>query len=193
MASKLGSRLLGIHAALDAAEVRHAFGGAIALAYWTLEPRGTRHLDVNAFIAAEGHERAVAAMPPEVTASSESLAQLSRDGQARLWWDDTPVDVFLNTTSAHEDAAENTRTVEFLGTAIPILGALDLAVFKGMFDRTKGWADIEAMFEARTLDPLELRQRLLSLLPSDDHRVLRIEDAYRRGSGEDLIRGHDGS
>lgn len=187
MASALGARLLGIHTALDTAAIPHAFGGAIALAYWTLEPRGTRDLDVNAFISDRHHADALSAMPPEVTAPAEARIQLARDGQARLWWDDTPVDLFLNTTRAHEDAAGNTRTVEFLGTPIPILSALDLAVFKSMFDRTKDWADIEAMFEARNLDPYALRQRLLSLLPADDHRVLRIDDAYRRGTGEDLV------
>lgn len=183
MASQLGARLLAIHAALDAAEIPHAFGGAIALAYWTLEPRGTRDLDVNAFIPERDYEQALKALPPEVTAPEEARSFLARDGQARLWWGDTPVDLFLNTIAAHERAAHNVRTVEFLGATIPILGALDLAVFKGMFDRTKDWADIEAMFAARTLDPQALRERLLELFAADDHRVLRIDDAYRRGTG----------
>lgn len=186
MASRLGARLLAIHAALEAAAVPHAFGGAIALAYWTLEPRGTRDLDVNAFIPERHYEQVLEALPPEITAPDEARSRLARDGQARLWWGDTPVDLFLNTIAAHERAAAGVRSVEFLGTAIPILGALDLAVFKGMFDRTKDWADIEAMFAARTLDPQALRERLLELLAADDHRVVRIADAYLRGTGETL-------
>jgi hypothetical protein len=49
--SVLAQRLLAVHAALDDAGLPHAFGGAIALAYCTLEPRGTRDIDVNVFIA----------------------------------------------------------------------------------------------------------------------------------------------
>jgi hypothetical protein len=184
MASQLGARLLSIHAALDRAAIPHAFGGAIALAYWTLEPRGTRDLDVNAFIPERAYEQALEALPPTITVPNEARSLLARDGQARLWWDDTPVDLFLNTIAAHERAARNVRAVEFSGTTIPILDALDLAVFKGRFDRTKDWADIEAMFAARTLDPQALRERLLELLTADDDRILRIADAYRRGTGE---------
>src|SRR5262249_41808856 len=44
--SVLAERLIAIHDSLDAAGVPHAFGGAIALAYCTEEPRGTRDLDV---------------------------------------------------------------------------------------------------------------------------------------------------
>lgn len=186
MASRLGERLLAVHAAFDAAGIPHAFGGAIALAYWTLEPRGTRDLDVNAFVPDRDYTLALAALPPQVVTPEEAMVQLARDGQARLWWDDTPIDLFLNTVAAHERAMEGVRNVDFLDIAIPILGALDLAVFKGLFDRTKDWADIEAMFAARTLDPQALRGRLLEMLPADDHRVARVADAYRRGTGDDL-------
>ena len=40
----------------------------------------------------------------------------------------------------------------FAGTQIPVLGPVELAVFKAMFDRTRDWADIEAMVAAGTLD-----------------------------------------
>ncbi|MDQ1395101.1 MAG: hypothetical protein QOG64_360, partial [Acidimicrobiaceae bacterium] len=42
----LAERLLVVHAGLDGARIPHAFGGAIALAYCTEEPRGTRDIDV---------------------------------------------------------------------------------------------------------------------------------------------------
>ena len=42
----LQERLLAIDRALDGASISHAFGGAIALAYWTLDPRGTSDIDV---------------------------------------------------------------------------------------------------------------------------------------------------
>ncbi len=42
-------RILALHAALDAASVPHAFGGALALAWCTQRPRGT--VDVNVFVS----------------------------------------------------------------------------------------------------------------------------------------------
>ena len=171
MASALADRLLAIHAALDSAAIPHAFGGAIALAYWTLEPRGTRDLDVNVFVSASDHQRAIDALPSSVDCPRDAGAQLARDGQGRLWWDDTPVDLFFNTDEFHEEAARRTQTVTFFGTAIPVLSALDLAVFKALFDRTKDWADIEAMFAARTLDFEALCGQLDRLMPGEIGRA----------------------
>lgn len=49
--SVLAERLLAVHDALADARLPHAIGGAIALGYCTEEPRGTRDLDVNVFVA----------------------------------------------------------------------------------------------------------------------------------------------
>ena len=51
--SALGERLLAVHDALDGAGMPHAIGGAIALGYCVVEPRGTRDLDVNVFVPQE--------------------------------------------------------------------------------------------------------------------------------------------
>ena len=48
----LVEKVLALSEALTAAGVDHAFGGAIALAYCTEDPRGTRDVDVNAFAPA---------------------------------------------------------------------------------------------------------------------------------------------
>jgi hypothetical protein len=181
VASVLADRLLAIHAALDAAAIPHAFGGAIALAYWTLEPRGTRDLDVNVFLSASDHQRAIDALPTPVDRPGDAGAQLARDGQGRLWWGDTPVDLFFNTDEFHEQAARRIRTVTFFDTEIPVLSALDLAVFKALFDRTKDWADIEAMFAARTLDFEALGEQLDRLMPGDAALQARVAEAHRRG------------
>ena len=59
--SVLGQRLLAIHEALTGGGIPHAFGGAIALAYCTEEPRGTRDLDVNVFVEPAAAESVLAA------------------------------------------------------------------------------------------------------------------------------------
>ena len=82
----LAERLLAIHEALDRAGVEHAFGGAIALAYWTEEPRGTRDIDINIFVAPEDCEAVLSQLPAGVSYDERTIATIIRDGQARLLW-----------------------------------------------------------------------------------------------------------
>lgn len=177
---RLPERLIELHRALDRARLPHAFGGAIALAYCTLDPRGTSDIDVNVFVPVAEYDRVLAALPDGVVHSQDDVETLVRDGQVRLWWDGTPVDLFLDYAAVHADAALNRRLVEFEGTEIPVLGPVELAVFKAMFDRTKDWADIEAMIAAKTLDVDALREALQSMLGLQDPRIDRLDDAERR-------------
>src|SRR6185437_13595300 len=117
--SELGDRLLAVHHALDAARIPHAIGGAIALAYCTLEPRGTRDLDVNVFTGPERAKDVFAALPEGVQFSGLSLEQAERDGQVRLRWGDMPVDLFLSVLPFHDHVAAHVRLVPFEGHAIP--------------------------------------------------------------------------
>jgi hypothetical protein len=176
----LAQRLLALHRAFDAAGLPHAFGGAIALAFWTLEPRTTRDLDVNVFVPAADAPRVLAALPAGVDRPDGAAEQLARDGQKRLWWEDTPVDLFLDYAPIHRDAAEHARRVPFEGVDIPVLGPVELAVFKAMFDRTKDWADIEALLEAGTVRRLEIEQALAAMVGADDPRVARLGEAAAR-------------
>jgi hypothetical protein len=150
--SLLGERLLAVHRALDAAGLPHAFGGAIALAYCTGEPRGTRDLDVNIFVPAARAHEALDALPGTVSVSDSDTATARDSGQVRVWWDDTPVDVFLNLHAFHDELPSRVATVPFEGDRIPVLDCTDLVVFKALFDRTKDWADIEEMVAASTVD-----------------------------------------
>lgn len=175
----LPQKLVAIHRALTAAALPHAFGGAIALAYATLDPRGTSDIDVNVFSDAADAARVLDALPPEITSPAGTVDALVRDGQARLWWDETPVDLFLDTVPLHADAAAHRREVPFAGTTVPVLGPVELAVFKAMFDRTKDWADVEAMLTAQTLDPEQVRIALADLLPHGDQRFARLAATTR--------------
>jgi hypothetical protein len=177
----LPERVLALHAAMKRKRIPHAFGGAIALAYSTLDPRGTSDIDVNIFLPAEDAERALAALPEGVAKSQDSAAAIARDGQIRLWWDETPVDLFFNYAPIHDEAGRNRRIVPFEGTRIPVLGPIELAVFKAMFDRTRDWADLEQMAGAGALDIDAVRARLAEMVGPDDERLRRLEDAARRG------------
>ena len=135
---------------MDGGGVDHAFGGAIALAYCTEEPRGTRDLDVNVFVPPAAAALVLGALPDEVVRTDEDRRRIERDGQVRLWWDDTPVDLFFDVHDFHRQVGAGIRLVSFLDRQIPVLACTDLVVFKAMFDRTKDWADIEEMVEAGT-------------------------------------------
>ncbi|HKJ36915.1 MAG TPA: hypothetical protein VKA36_10140 [Solirubrobacterales bacterium] len=176
----LAEKLLAIHHALERAEFEHAFGGAIALAYWTLDPRGTSDIDVNIFVPAARAGGAVGALPDGVACGEADLAAIERDGQARLWWDETPVDVFFDYERLHEEASRHRRLVPFAGEEIPILGPVELATFKAVFDRTRDWADIEAMLAAETLDLDAVRAHLAKLTGADDARLRRLAEAAER-------------
>ncbi len=165
--SELGDQLLAIHDALDDARVPHAIGGAIALGYCTLEPRGTRDLDVNVFIGPERAKEVFTALPEGVELSGVQLEQAERDGQVRLRWGTTPVDLFLSVLPFHDHVAAHVRVVPFEGRTIPVLGCTGLAVFKAMFDRPRDWVDIEAMLEARTVDLGEARRWVVEMVGED--------------------------
>lgn len=170
----LPGKIVAVHEALDAAGLSHAFGGALALAWCTERARGTIDIDVNVFVPADRAPEVVAALPEGVDSDAEQLARLQRDGQVRLWWDGTPVDVFLDTTEFHEKAASRARWEDFGGHLLPFLSCSDLAVFKAFFDRTKDWADLEEMAAVGALDVDRTIGVLVRYLGADDHRIERL-------------------
>jgi hypothetical protein len=174
--SLLVERLLAVHDALTAAKLPHAFGGAIALAYCTKEPRGTRDLDVNIFTDAANAPEALAALPEGVAVSEADVAAVLRDGQTRLWWDETPVDVFLNNHPFHREVAKGVRWVPLAGRDIPVLDCAALIVFKALFNRTKDWADIEAVVESGSDGPSDALAALTRLLGTNDAVVRRLAE-----------------
>lgn len=178
----LAERVLALHRALASSRIPHAFGGAIALAYWTLDPRGTSDLDVNVFLPAGAAHPALDALPDGVARPDGTAAVIARNGQVRLWWDQTPVDLFFDYVDIHADAARHARIVPFAGAAIPVLGPVELAVFKAMFDRTRDWADIEAMLAAGTLDVDAVRAALDTMLDAGDARFPRLAAAVREAN-----------
>jgi hypothetical protein len=173
-AGGLPQMMLAIHDHLRDAGIDHAFGGALALAWCTRQARGTIDLDVNVFVAPTRTDETLAALPDGVVATARDRAQLMRDGQARLWWGATPVDIFLNTTDFHEEVAARVRWEPFTGAMMPFLSCDDLAVFKAFFNRTRDWADLEAMQEAGTLDVAAVTGVLATVLGGEDDRIARL-------------------
>ncbi len=99
---------------------------------------------------------------------------VARDEQVRLWWEDTPVDLFFNAHELHVAAEGRARTVDFVGQALRVLAPVDLATFKVLFDRSKDWTDIETMVDSGTLDVTDVITEVGALLGPDDQRIERL-------------------
>ena len=172
--ASLPEKILAIDEALDVAGIAHAFGGALALAWCTQRARGTIDIDLNVFAEVERARQVLHALPSEVTFTDHDLELLERDGQVRVWWDSTPLDLFLNTTEYHAQAAGRARREHFVDREVPFLACTDLPVFKAFFDRTKDWADLEEMVAAGTLDTDRVVGVLVRYLGADDERIARL-------------------
>ncbi len=173
--SELVDKLFTIHDALAEAGLAHAFGGAIALAYCVEEPRGTRDLDVNIFIDASKAEFALGSLPAGIRVRKQDVEKVKRDGQARLDWDGTPIDVFLNNIPLHEAVASSVVWVRLEGREIPVLDCASLVIFKAFFDRTKDWADIEAVAIATPEDIEGAAATIAELVDENDPAVEKLK------------------
>ena len=171
----LVDKILICHQAMQDHSLPHAFGGALALAWCTESARGTIDIDVNLFVSIDRAEAVFDALPDGVSHSEKELKVLIRDTQIRLWWESTPLDMFLNSTPYHEELNQRISWESFAGHQIPFLCCRDLAVFKAFFNRTKDWADLEAMHEAGTLDIRFVTGVLAEYLGLDDERLSKLQ------------------
>jgi hypothetical protein len=178
--------IVELHDGLDAAGIRHAFGGAFALLWCTGEPRTTVDIDLNVFVPPAETQRVLDALPEEVVATDKQVTELKTDGQCRLMFDGIPVDIFLDTTRFHDDVRIHVREHLLVERKLPFLGCNDLAVFKAFFNRRKDWADIEDMLRAGRLDVAYVTGILSEYLGPDDERIrelLAIRDELLRSEG----------
>lgn len=139
----LSSRIAAIHEMLDSMRVPHQFGGAIALA-WYRSPRATTDIDLNITLSPEKAAPVLGALSHlGVSVTPSERATIERDGQVRLDWDGSYLDLFFATLDLHWEMAASSRQVEFGPVSIPILSPEHLIVCKAIFDRPKDWVDIE--------------------------------------------------
>jgi hypothetical protein len=162
---------------LAAAQLPHAFGGAIALAYYAT-PRGTRDVDINVFLPARAFDRVLEAIvplgvDPPTPAQRRSLA---RDEQVRLVWDGTPLDLFFSYNELHDACLERLRRVAFGSERIAILSPEDLAIFKVLLARDKDWRDLREMLLAQgaAFDAAHATGWLERIVVLDDDRLIRF-------------------
>jgi hypothetical protein len=170
----LADKVVRLHDLLRTAAIPHAFGGALALAYYA-EPRATVDIDLNVFVEPSRYSGIVDLLEPLGMERAPPVERVLRDGQARLWWGRNPVDLFFAYDAIHDAMREAARTVPFGPDQIPILAPEHLLVAKVVFDRPKDWLDIEQMLLAVPgLDRGEVHRWLDHLVGPDDNQTVRL-------------------
>lgn len=176
---RLDEKVVAIEHALARLEVPHAFGGALALAFYA-EPRATHDIDVNVFIPAEQSAAvldALAALGVDTTGARESL---DRTAQCRTRWGDNPVDLFLSNMEFHAAMGRAAHVVDYGGDPIPVIAAEHLMVCKALFNRPKDWLDIEQMLlTVADLRVPEVRRWMREIAGDGDARSQRLDALIR--------------
>lgn len=168
--------------ALVDADIAHGFGGAIALAYYVLEPRNTDDIDINICLPVSDAARVLSALPDGVEHDRGDIAAIVRDGQVRLRWnpDRVPIDLFFPQHPFHDEVARDITDMPFGDEMIPVISATHLTVFKTLFNRSKDWPDIEAMLAARAVDTEWAVGWVAELLGADSDQYGRLVELVAR-------------
>jgi hypothetical protein len=164
--------------------IPHAFGGAIALAYYAT-PRATIDIDVNVFVPVTRADDVlgVLEMLGAEPLSNSERTRLTQNEQVRVHWDRTPVDLFFSYDALHASCLERRQQMPFGdGDAIHVLAPEDLLVFKALFDRDKDWRDIEELIYAMgdELDAAYATDWLERIVGGQDPRYRRLRELLAR-------------
>jgi hypothetical protein len=145
---------------------------------WYRNPRATTDIDLNVTVPPEDAGPVLGALTHlGVSVSRADRAAIERDGQARLDWEGSYLDLFFATFALHRAMAERSRQVSFGPVRIPILSPEHLIVCKVVFDRPKDWLDIEEMIAWGTaIDEAEVLGWVREILgvASEQHARLAV-------------------
>jgi hypothetical protein len=171
----LPEKIVAIHGQLARTKTPHAFGGALALAYYA-EPRATIDVDLNLFVAPSSYPDVERELTKIGVGDGVEPETVERDGQCRLRWGNTPIDLFFAYDAFHDAMRRAIRSEPFGETRIPILAPEHLLVCKAIFNRPKDRLDIEQMLVCvEELDIEEIRMWLDRIVGADDPRRERFD------------------
>jgi len=186
MNTVLPDKLMHVQTALAAHAIPHAFGGAIALAFYG-EPRATTDIDINIALPPAQQAAVLDALSTlfSLTNREKAEQELTRLAQTRLTWERTGIDLFFADIPFHEAIAARSHEVAYMGTKLPIISAEDLVILKAAFNRPKDWVDIENLFaiQQQALDTAYLRRWLAEFYQPEDLPLQRVEGFIREYQG----------
>lgn len=176
-------------AALDAASVPYAIGGAIAWGIWA-DPRGTHDVDLNLFVEPAQLDPALDVMTAAGLQIDRARAhQADRDGEVLIGWSDgLRVDLFTPSIPFAWEAMKTRKRLSGPSGTAYYLSAEAISVFKLLFFRPKDLLDLEKLVvvQGRDLDADYVRRWVVEMMGSDDPRVVSWDDILRRHPPDSL-------
>ncbi|HEY5476309.1 MAG TPA: hypothetical protein VIK11_06285 [Tepidiformaceae bacterium] len=159
-------KIVAVARAFRAADIPFAFGGAISLEFFGT-PRGSWDIDANLFVPEDRAWDVLQSLVGLIEGIhlGRALAVIERDGQLRIDWDGTEIDLYFSYDPFHESCRTRVRQVTFDGEPIGVLSAEDLVVLKVLADRDRDWVDVEDIMDSQgaTFD-LAYTRRWIELL-----------------------------
>lgn len=176
--TSLVEQVLSIDKMLGKHGITHAFGGALALAYYTRHPRTTNDIDIA--LGTPRVREAFQSRPVQVRWDAKHLRIAEVKGEVELrWMRQNSIDLFFATHEFHGVAHARAELVPFSGNQIPILSATDLTVFKAKFGREQDWVDIKEMLRADTVDKDEALHWVGQLIGTTSKNYIDLVEAFR--------------
>jgi hypothetical protein len=170
----LPGKVIELSRAFEAAKIPYALGGAIALAYYAA-PRATTDIDLNVFVEPADFDRVAGVLGDLGVSVEVDRSALDRDGQCRLRWGRTPIDLFMSNVEFHAAMKREIRRQPFGETSIYVLSPEHLLICKALFDRPKDWIDIEQVaLTMPELDRGQVTEWLERLVGKRDERTRRF-------------------
>ena len=173
-------------AALDAAEIPYAVGGALALAVWS-DPRATKDVDINLFVEAAGLDAALDALVAAGLSIDRAAAHkadaagdvvIGHVGSMRI-------DLFTPSIPFAWEAMRTRRRQRSRAGEATYLSAEAIAVFKLLFFRAKDLVDVEKLLvvQGENIDTAYIRRWLVDMMGEGDERILALDQMLlRRGA-----------
>ncbi|MFN8016947.1 MAG: nucleotidyl transferase AbiEii/AbiGii toxin family protein [Acidimicrobiales bacterium] len=180
--------VIAVHQLLDAEQIPHGFGGALALNLYA-DPRATRDIDISAFVPWE-HRAQVIAVFEQIGYTPERPPEEALPvAGVRLWADPSaspfPIDVFFALDERYDRVRQRLVAHPFGPDLVPIpfYSAEDVILFKLSFNRDKDWVDIRRMVqEAPPLDLDYIEEQLVAIRgPAMYPRVARLRAMVEAG------------
>lgn len=174
-----------VHGLFAQHHIEHAFGGALALAYYA-EPRGTLDVDVNVFASFESAPRVVSQLDPLGLEPDQAPEDWSPIAGVRLGRTGDPIhlDLFFSVDDRYREIARRKRRFPFgpEQRRLPFLSAEDLVIFKLSFGRDKDWVDLRQVVRARpNIDLAYVERQLVGLRgPTMYPRMARLRQLVRQ-------------
>ncbi|MBZ0238860.1 MAG: hypothetical protein K8M05_41500 [Deltaproteobacteria bacterium] len=159
---------------LEARNLPHAIGGALAFGVWG-EPRGTKDVDINVFVEGDRLDDVLAAVRAAGADVDDAAARRQANDRGLIvahWPDGFRLDVFTPSIDFSWEALRTRVKVAAGAHSGWFLSAEAIAVFKLLFFRGKDRVDLARLVElAPSLDHAYVRRQLVEMLGEDDERV----------------------